>query len=129
MKYGYTFETDALMKKTGPNYLMDAGKLIEGQVKIDGEELSRKTNVYFSNARSFVNTIAIEIPEGYKVEGVDQLNTKVQHKSGGFTSTAKVEGNKILIETNKYYTVNYVPKEQWKNVVEFLNAAYNFSEM
>ena len=129
MKYGYTFETDALMKKTGPNYIMDAGKLIEAQVKIDGEELSRKTNVYFSNARSFVNTVAIDIPEGYTVEGVDKLNTKVQHKAGGFTSTAKVQGGKILIETNKYYTVNYVPKDQWKSVVEFLNAAYNFSEM
>ncbi|HEY3429740.1 MAG TPA: DUF3857 domain-containing protein [Cyclobacteriaceae bacterium] len=129
MKYSYTFETDALVKKTGPNYIMDAGKLIEAQVKIDGEELSRKTNVYFSNARSFVNSIAIEIPEGYTVEGVDKLNTKVNHPSGGFTSTAKVQGNKVLIETNKYYSVNYVPKDQWKNVVEFLNAAYNFSEM
>ncbi|HEU5292188.1 MAG TPA: DUF3857 domain-containing protein [Cyclobacteriaceae bacterium] len=129
MKYGYTFETDALMKKTGPHYLMDAGKLIEAQVKIDGEELARKTNVYFSNARSFVNTIAIDIPQGYTVEGVDKLTTKVQHKSGGFTSTAKVQGGKVLIETNKYYSVNYVPKDQWKNVVEFLNAAYNFSEM
>jgi hypothetical protein len=129
MKYGYSFETDVLMKKTGPHYLMDAGKLIEAQVKIDGEELSRKTNVYFSNARSFVNTVTIDIPEGYGVEGVDKLNTKVQHKAGGFTSTAKVQGNKVLIETNKYYSVNYVAKEQWKAVVEFLNAAYNFSEM
>lgn len=129
MKYSYTFETDALLKKTGPHYMLDAGKLIEGQIKIDGEELNRKTNVYFNNARSFTNTISIDIPQGYTVEGVDKLNTSVTGKFGGFTSKAKVEGGKVLIEATKYYTFNYVPKTDWKSVVDFLNAAYNFSEM
>jgi hypothetical protein len=126
--YSFTFETNDLIKKTGPNYIIDVGKLIESQTKIEGDELERKTNVYFSNARSFVYKVVIDIPSGYEVQGLDKLNQKVENKFGGFTSTAKEENGKIIIETNKHYDVNFVPKDQWPAVVSFLNAAYSFTE-
>jgi hypothetical protein len=126
--YSFTFETNELIKKTGPNYIIDAGKLIESQTKIEGDELERKTNIYFSNARSFVYKVVIDIPTGYEVQGLDKLNQKVENKFGGFTSTAKEENGKIIIETIKHYDVNFVPKEQWSSIVSFLNAAYTFTE-
>jgi hypothetical protein len=128
MIYSFTFDTEDLVKKTGPNYLIDAGKLIEKQTKIEGDELSRKTNVYFENARSFKYKITIEIPKGYAVQGLDKFNFKEESKWGGFTSSAKEENGKIVIETNKHYDTNFVPKEEWPSLVKFLNAAYSFTE-
>jgi hypothetical protein len=126
--YSFTFEADEVMKKTGPNYIIDAGKLIESQTKIEGDELERKTNIYFENARSFVYKVVIDIPTGYEVQGLDKLNQHVENKFGGFTSTAKEENGKVIIETNKHYDVNFVPKDQWPAIVNFLNASYTFTE-
>jgi hypothetical protein len=53
---------------------------------------------------------------------------KVENKWGGFTSTAKEENGKIVIESNKHYDVNFVPKDEWPKVIEFLNAAYQLTE-
>ena len=128
MVYSFTFETEDLVKKTGPNYLIDAGKLMESQVKIEGEELNRKSNIYFDNPRSYTNKITIDIPNGYKVQGLDKFNQKVENKFGGFTSKAKEENSKIIIETVKHYDVNFAPKDQWPAIVSFLNEANTFTE-
>ncbi|MEJ7644926.1 MAG: DUF3857 domain-containing protein [Chryseolinea sp.] len=128
MIYSFSFETEDLVKKTGPNFLVDAGKLIEQQTKVKGEELNRTTNVYFENARSFSHKITLNIPAGYTVQGLDRLNVKLESKWGGFTSSAKEENGKIVLECYKHYDFNFVPKEEWSKVVDFLNAAYEFSE-
>lgn len=128
MVYNYTFETDDILKKTGPNYLIDAGKLIESQVKIEGDELNRKSNVYFDNARSYLTRITIDVPAGYQVQGLDKFNQQIENKFGGFTSKAKIDNSKIVIETFKHYDVNFVPKDQWPAVVGFLNGGNTFTE-
>jgi len=126
--YSLKFKTEDFVKKSGPNYLFDAGKLIEGQMKIESDELERKNNVYFDNTRSFKYRITVNIPKGYEVQGLDKLNQKVETKSGGFTSTAKIEKGQVVIETNKHYDKHYATKDEWKDIVKFLNAAYTFSE-
>ncbi|HEY3406119.1 MAG TPA: DUF3857 domain-containing protein [Ohtaekwangia sp.] len=126
--YTFTFETEELMKKTGPNYLIDAGKLIEEQTKIEGDELERKSNIYFDNARTFEYAITIEIPSGYSVQGLDKFTQNVVNTWGGFTSKAREENGKIIIETKKFYNANFVPKDQWPKLLEFLNAAHTFTE-
>jgi hypothetical protein len=128
MIYNFTFETEDLVKKTGQNYLLDAGKLLERQTKIESDELNRKSNVYFETPRSFKYKIVIDIPKGYQVQGLDKFNQKVENKWGGFTSTAKEENGKVVIETNKHYDVNFAPKDQWSSIVAFLNAAHAFTE-
>jgi hypothetical protein len=128
MIYSFNFTTEDIVKKAGPNYLIDVGKLVEGQTKIDGEELKRKNNIYFDNPRAFKYKIVIDIPKGYTVQGLDKLNQKTEFKVGGFTATAKEEKGQVIIETNKHYEVNYAPNSEWQNIVKFLNAAYDFSE-
>ena len=81
-----------------------------------------------STTATKISKVEIDIPTGYEVQGLDKLNQKVENKFGGFTSTAKEENGKIIIETNKHYDVNFVPKDQWPALVSFLNAAYTFTE-
>lgn len=128
MVYSLDFTTDNLVYKAGPNYMIDIGKLIERQTKIESNELTRSNNIYYENPRSFRHTLEFTVPKGYQVQGLDKLNQKVVTKFGGFTSVAKEANGKVIVETHKHYDVNFAPGSEWKNIVSFLNAAYNFNE-
>ena len=96
--------TEHLIKKAGPNYLIEVGKLIGGQITLDERDKMRSNNIYMSYPRSFENDIALKIPEGYSVEGLDKLNIKIENQTGGFVSTAVVTDGALKIHTNKYRT-------------------------
>jgi Domain of Unknown Function with PDB structure (DUF3857) len=128
MIYRLDFVTTNLVNRVGPNYMIDAGKLIEQQVKIESEELSRKENVYYPNPRTYKCIIEITIPKGYQAQGLDKFNRKVENKIGGFTSTAVERDGKIVIETNKHYDVNYADAALWTEIVAFINAANEFND-
>jgi hypothetical protein len=80
-----------------------------------------------SYARSFTNEINFTIPDGYTVEGLENLNKEVKNNTGGFISTAKVEGNILKITTKKYYSGSYFAAAEWSKMVEFLGAAVDFT--
>ncbi|MBL6448436.1 hypothetical protein JMN32_19135 [Fulvivirga sp. 29W222] len=127
----YTCNTDAsgAIKKAGRNYLVNIGKFIDGQIHLSDEERKeRKYDVYDSYARSFEYRIEFIIPEGYEVQGLEKLENNVENATGGFTSAAKIDGDKLIIESKKYYSSNFNKKEDWPLMVEFLDAAYNFTQ-
>ncbi|MEC4005254.1 DUF3857 domain-containing protein [Flavobacterium sp. SUN052] len=117
-----------LIKKAGENYLVEIGKLITAQVEIDKKEKERKNNVYMIYPRSFENEISVEIPAGFTVAGLDKLNKKVENETGGFVSSATVSGNKLVIKTTKYYKNYYEPNSNWNKMIQFLDAAYQFTQ-
>ena len=79
-------------------------------------------------ARTIQNNISIDLPAGYTADGLQDLNMNVDNESGSFISTAKVEGDKLLISTTKLYKKNFDKKEAWPNYVAFLEAGYKFSQ-
>ncbi len=117
-----------LIKKAGENYLIEIGKMLTEQVEIEKKEKDRKNNVYLPFPRSFENEIIFEIPEGYTVSGIEKLNKNVINETGGFTSTSKVEGNKLIVKTVKYYSNYYEPNSKWSKMIDFLDAAYQFTQ-
>src|SRR6185437_14263708 len=122
------FKVKDLIKKAGANYLLDAGKLIGGQIVIKQDEMDRKYDVYMSYPSTISYTINITLPEGYKVDGLDKLNVKVDNETGSFTSTAALNGSTLKITVQKIYKANFEPKEKWKLMVDFLDAAYHFTQ-
>ena len=128
-EYSDEFNIENLTKKAGPNYILELPKLIEKQTEITEKQKKRDRDIYMSNARTFVNEINFTIPEGYSVEGLENLNKDVKNSTGGFISTAKVEGNVLKITSKKYYTGNYFPAAEWPKMVEFLNAAVDFTNV
>jgi hypothetical protein len=126
--YSCDLVADNLVNKAGPNYVIDAGKLIEQQTQIKTEELNRKNNIYYEYPRTYKFSIEINIPKGYEAQGLEKFNQKVENRNGGFTSTAKEANGKVMIETVKHYDVNYAPASDWKSIVDFLNAAASFNE-
>lgn len=119
---------NGLVKKAGENYILEVGKLIGVQVDISKKEKERTNNIYYGFPRSLDNEVIIEIPEGFTATGLEKLNKKVENETGGFISSAVIEGNKLKIKTYKYYTDYYQPNKNWSKIVDFLDAAYQFTQ-
>ncbi|PZR21525.1 MAG: hypothetical protein DI539_07910 [Flavobacterium psychrophilum] len=119
---------NSLLKKAGANYVFEIGKLISQQAEIEEKENKRTNNIYMPYPRSYKEEIVFDIPEGYTVSGLDKLNKNVKNVTGGFESTAKIEGNKLVVNTFKYYNNYYEPSANWKDMVAFLDAAYQFTQ-
>jgi hypothetical protein len=129
LKYKENFSLKNLISRAGRNYIVDIGKLIGGQIKLEQNELqSRQTDLWLTNARTIENNITLNIPAGYAVEGIEELNTAVDNESGGFITTARIEGDKLIVTTKKTYKKNFDKKETWPNYVGFLEPAYKFSQ-
>ncbi|MEO6167133.1 MAG: hypothetical protein ABIO46_11040 [Chitinophagales bacterium] len=78
--------------------------------------------------RTLTYQVTIDLPAGYKAEGLEALNNNVYNLTGSFVSTAKVDGQKLIINVAKTYKTDFVKKEDWLKMVEFLDAAYNFTQ-
>lgn len=128
--FSYSESFDApqtLIKKAGPNYIVEIGKLIGGQVDIEKKERNRKENIYMPYPRVYRNKIILEIPEGFSVSGLENLNTALENETGGFKSNATLEGNNLVIEVSKEYKNNFEPNTNWSKMVEFLDLAKQFT--
>lgn len=119
---------DALLKKAGANYIFEAGKLIGEQADLSKKELTRKEGIYMPYPRSYREKVVIDIPQGYTVSGIEKLNKKVENASGGFVSTATVQGNQLIITANKYYKNYYEPAANWGAITAFVEEAYQFTQ-
>ena len=129
LKYKEKFSLKKLISKAGKNYIFEAGKLIGGQLKLEPNELKeRKTDIWISSAITIENTINVNVPEGYTVDGLQDLNVNVDNPSGTFISTAVVAGNKLTITTRKIYKNTFDKKEAWPNYIAFLEPAYKLSQ-
>ncbi len=122
-------QVEDLVSKVGRNYMLDAGKLISSQISLDEEmRNTREFNIYIGYPRSYENTVVINIPDGYRVKGLDLFNANVVSSVGGFTSKAVQEGRKITITTYKYYSKGYADKLLWNEFVPFIDEAFNVSQ-
>ena len=127
--YKIAGSVEDLISKVGRNYILDAGRLISTQVSLNEEEKkNRHYNIYMNNPKSFDNTIVINIPEGYRVKGLELFNADVKSSVGGFTSKAIQDGSKIIITTHKYYTTANSDKSLWNEFIPFIDAAFNMSQ-
>jgi hypothetical protein len=129
LRYKEKFSLKKLISKAGKNYIFEAGKLIGGQLKLEPNEIKeRQTDIWIPSALTIENVITINVPEGYSVDGLQDLNMNIDNSSGTFISAATVSGNKLLITTKKIYKNTFDKKEAWPNYIAFLEPAYKLSQ-
>ena len=126
-EFEYDAEFTGLLQKAGDNYLFNVGFLIGQQKEIKERNMTRKEDIYMSNARSQVNIISCTIPADYNIEGLEKLTLNVVNETGGFISSASMNGNILNIKTEKWFTNNFEKAENWSKMVDFLEAAYEFT--
>lgn len=122
------FSMDGWVKKAGNNYIIEAGKFVGGQLEIKADQRERKLDIYQPFARSFNHNVTFKIPEGYTVEGIDKFNKSIKNECGGFESTAKIDGNKLIITYTKYYNNTIEPAANWSKILAFVDAGFAFTK-
>ncbi len=116
------------VKKAGPNYLVEVGKFIGGQVQLEADEINRTKGVHLDHAKTFHYEVKITIPEGYEVVGLDKLQRNSRSASGSFTSEAVIEGGVLKYTTTKVYAKRKYDVSEWDSMVPWLQEAYDFSQ-
>jgi hypothetical protein len=129
LKYSVDYRINEFVNKVGPNYLLEIGKLMGGQVAIDDKEVKqRNLDVYFPYARAFENEICFEIPKGYTVSGIENLACDFSNDYCEFQSSAEIVSTKLFFKTRKAYKTNFIEAENWTDLLDMLNAATKISE-
>jgi hypothetical protein len=117
-----------LVKKAGPNYIVEVGALLGSQVEILDADKERQYDINMAYPKTIVYQLKITIPDGYRVEGLNGLKMNVVNETGSFISTGKIENNTLIITTEKSYHNIYNKKEDWQKMLAFLDAAYDFTQ-
>lgn len=120
--------SDVLHKAADGMFVLDIGRLITSQIALSEFDNKRQSDVYVDFVKKYEYIIDIKIPEGYKITNLDALKTMIQNEAGIFSVSIVHTKNGIQITTLKSYTTNYLPKEKWPEMVNFLNTAYQFSQ-
>ncbi|HET8839626.1 MAG TPA: hypothetical protein VFM82_11600 [Flavobacteriaceae bacterium] len=116
------------IRKAGPNYLFELGKLIGGQVKIEKDEEERVANIDLDFAKTLIYNVEISVPEGFEVVGVEKLNRTITNETGSFEVVAKVENGILKYTATKIYAKPHYEAAEWGNMLVWLKAAHDFSQ-
>lgn len=123
---------ESITENAGNLILVNLGKMIGKQGNLY-QETERKWDVDINYAKTFKHKIIFNIPNGYEVESFKDL--EIDKKMGGdetkncsFKSTAKVEGNQLVVEIFEIYkSINY-PKEVYQEYRNIVNASSDFTK-
>jgi hypothetical protein len=128
LMYSADFVVDSWVKKAGANYLVDVGKLIGAQLVLTPQQRIRTMDIYMPCARTFEQDIEIEIPDGYAVEGLENLNREIRNSCGEFTAAVRQEGDRVYMKVSKVFLREFEPVEQWQSLLEIIDAAGEWRE-
>lgn len=127
-KYYETYATDGFLRRGGENFVLEVGKMIGNQIEVANDEYQRDVNVLVDFAKTYRNEIRVEIPEGYEAKNLQAFHYNVDNVAGSFVSSAKLEGNVVVISTEKVYKQSRLDATSWTYMTEFLDAAYHFTK-
>jgi hypothetical protein len=121
------FELPGQVRKAGKKYLVNLTGLIGPQLQVKKDERERKFDINVGYARTINWTISMKIPDGYTASGINELNTVVENETGKFSCEAKEENGQVVVKMTKLYKQANIEKDKWKNMLAFIDAAYNAS--
>ena len=125
--YTEQFELPGQIRRAGKKYLINLTSLLGPQLQIKKDERERKYDINVGYARTINWIINLKIPDGYTAAGITELNTNVENETGKFSCEAKEEGGNIVLKISKIYKQANVAKDKWKDMLAFIDAAYNTS--
>jgi hypothetical protein len=128
LNYTNKYQLSDMIKFAGNNLLVNVPGLIGQQLFVSTDERKREVDAYMGFPRSLRNVINFTIPEGYKAVGLQNLNMNIDNETGTFAVQASVEGNTLTILVKKLYKQVTVKKENWHQLLQMLDAAFNFSQ-
>jgi len=127
-------ESAALLDKAGPRYLFKIGTLLGQQTELYQKE-ERQFDVENDNNRRYLRTIRFEVPAGYAVRNLKDLNVDV--KAGpdaakpdyDFHSSYVQQGQSITVTVDENYRQIRWPKADFEAFRAVVNAAANWNKV
>jgi hypothetical protein len=125
--------SDAFTEKAGKKYLFKVGELIGHQMELY-QNKKRVLPVENKFERSYLRTINVTIPKGYKIANLDDVvisNTFIENgeKILAFNSSYEIEGNSVKIVANEFYRKNIIPVKDYENYRRVINSAADFNKV
>lgn len=123
---------ESLAENTANLVLINLGKVIGQQDDLYQEE-KRKFDVDLRYAKVYKHTIIFTIPEGYQVESyadlvIDKKMISDTITNCFFKSTARVEGNQLIVDVvEQYPAINY-PVSLYQEYRKIINASADFTK-
>jgi hypothetical protein len=129
-----TFESAALLDKAGPRYLFKIGTLLGPQTELYQKE-ERQFDVDNDTNHGYLRTIRFEVPAGYTVRNLQDLNMDV--KAGpdaakplfDFHSGYTQQGQTVTVTISENYRQLSWPKADFEAFRAVVNAAANFNKV
>jgi hypothetical protein len=127
-------ESAALLDKAGPRYLFKIGTLLGQQTELYQKE-ERQFDVENDNNRRYLRTIRFEVPAGYAVRNLKDLNVDVKAGTDAakpdydFQSSYTQEGQKVTVTITENYRQIRWPKADFEAFRAVVNAAANFNKV
>lgn len=119
-----SFLLDGLVKKAGNNYIVEVGKIPGAPFDLKPEQRNRKLDVHMPYARGIEYHITLNIPQGYKAEGIDALNKSVSNETGFFSAEARDLGNnQVSLVIKRHFLTSFEKNENWSKILAFIDAA------
>lgn len=129
LQYTEKFTLANVSSFAGDDILIGLPSLIGAQMRIEKkEQQSRTYSIDVNYARKLTWHIVMPVPAGYRAAGLENLSMNVSNNCGEFISSAKVENNSVVIDVKKVYKAKQFKAEDWQQLLDMLNAAYNFSQ-
>lgn len=128
-----TLTSSHFTSKAGPKILLKFGDLIGPQSELY-QENNRTLPIENDYNREYHREITFIIPDGYVIKNPNDLTLSVQpFKNDGdaasFSSSYKIEGNKLIVKSDEYYNVINLPLKSYENFRAVVNAAANFNKI
>lgn len=129
-----TVESVALLDRAGPKYLFKVGTLLGPQSELYQAD-DRQYDVENDFNRRYNRTITFELPAGYQVRNLNDLNVDI---SAGptdkgpeylFKSSYEQQGQKVIVTIREYYRQIRWPKKDFEAFRGVVNAAANFNKV
>ncbi len=119
-----------LVTMAGRNMVVNIGKLAGSQQRIGVAHRERKVSILKDATSRMIHEIVFEIPEGYTVdsESLERLNNNVASRAGAFYSSAKVDGNRVIVARQERYPKTIMNASEWPDLLAVLDAAADFED-
>ena len=133
LKIDISFKSDAFIETAGKKILLKVGELIGQQTQMY-QEKKRVLPIENEFNRSYIRTISVTIPEGYRIVNLDDININNSYALDGeeivsFKSFYELNNNILEIKADEYYRKNIIDISLFEEFRKVINSAADFNKV
>jgi len=123
----------SLIERAGSKVFFKVGEIIGKQMEMY-QDKQRKMSVECDHNREYVRIIRIQIPDGYAIKNLKDININHSMEKNGdkiyyFTSSYETGGNLLTVKIEEVYKEIACPVENFEDYRKVINASADFNKV